>query len=262
MLIEQITQAILAELRSKTLLAVFDRDGTLVPINPDPAAAIMHDSIRNLLLDLNKFANSRVAILSARDLGELGNDFPASDLILAGNYGLEILLPTKQRWVKDIALKSRHFLLQAKKDVQERLPVSTKIILEDHELILCLHWHLTPPEHRNKVHDCVAILKKKYTNLLFKALPTSYEVWPSLRWDKSHGLQQIVDMINCKPKLELLLYIGDSDSDEPAFEWVNKHNGISIRVGSSPNSHARYYLKSTEEVEQLIKNLRTGMKNQ
>ena len=51
----------------------------------------------------------------------------------------------------------------------------------------------------------------------------------------------------------LILYIGDSDSDEPAFAWVNNHQGITVRVGQSTESTAQFSVKSPKEVREILK---------
>ncbi len=49
----------------------------------------------------------------------------------------------------------------------------------------------------------------------------------------------------------VILYIGDSASDEPAFEWVNNHQGISVRVGKDAKSIAQFEINTPKEVEEF-----------
>ncbi len=119
MSVKLIVNKIADQLKNRHLLAVFDRDGTLVPINPDPSAAILQEHIRNLLLDLNSLPNTQVAILSARGIEGLDKDFSIHNLTLAGNYGMEVLLPNKKYFAQSIATQYKDRVLQAKVELQQ-----------------------------------------------------------------------------------------------------------------------------------------------
>ena len=51
------------------------------------------------------------------------------------------------------------------------------------------------------------------------------------------------------------LYIGDDVTDEDAFKAF-ENKGITVRVGESAGSRAKYYLKNTEEVFMLLKDIK------
>jgi len=261
MSINLIINKVAESIKDRHLFAIFDRDGTLVPIISDPDRAILHNDVLELLLKLDSLPNTRVAILSARDLAQLRHDFKNNDLILGGNYGMELLVPNQMSWIEPKAVQSRNLLLAAKRELEEQLPEETQVILEDKQLTLCLHWHLTPSEYREKVHSCIKLLKTKYSGLLFKALTTSYEIWPYMQWDKSNGLIQIASILKLDLDECLILYIGDSDSDEPAFAWVNNHQGITVRVGQSAESIAQFSVKSPKEVKEILKLLIANIQN-
>ena len=54
----------------------------------------------------------------------------------------------------------------------------------------------------------------------------------------------------------LPLYVGDDLTDEDAFQVIENYGGITIYVGGKNHqSLASYYLKSTEEVDNIIKRL-------
>ena len=50
------------------------------------------------------------------------------------------------------------------------------------------------------------------------------------------------------------VYIGDDRMDEPAFAALNC--GITVRVGRSCRTHARYRLSSVEQVRQFLEKIR------
>jgi trehalose-6-phosphatase len=97
------------------------------------------------------------------------------------------------------------------------------------------------------------MLKDKHPELFYKILPTSYEVWPPLEWDKSNGLEQIFLANKWDLNDALVLYMGDSDSDEPAFNWTNKHKGISIRISPDKvKSQAQFRIAGPKDVQEIV----------
>lgn len=252
MTISDVIGLIKEALQNRHLFVVLDRDGTLTPIVEDPARSRIDQSTLNSIFALADSATADVAILSARGCVGLKNDFGEDRLILAGNYGIEIFRRDNIDFVHPTARHAEPRLIELKKELSDLTNSNVKAILEDHIYSLCLHWHTTPPEHLKKVHKRFTELKEKYLHLDFKAMPTSYEVQPPIDWDKSFGIEQLQMETGYSPDEVLYLYAGDTDSDEPAFRWVNLRGGISIRVGQSPATHARFRLSSPGEVTQLL----------
>jgi len=255
MSIDALINRISIELSKRSLFAIFDRDGTLVPFNPYPDKAIFAAPVKNLLQDLAACPRVSVAMLSARDLGQLSSDFDKQDLILAGNYGMEISFPDKQNVVNSTAASSRPLLSAAKDKIQEKVPPEAQTILEDHGLTLCLHWHLTPAKHLDLVHNIVSELKHLFPELIFRALPTSYEIWPPIKWDKAYGLDEMERILQIDWQDWVPLYAGDSRSDEPAFKWVNDRQGISIYIGTDNGSTAKFQIESPAQMPEFLAKL-------
>jgi trehalose-6-phosphatase len=117
-----------------------------------------------------------------------------------------------------------------------------------------VHWHLVPDDAQQLVHGAVAAVKDKISDLHFRLLPTSYEVVLLDSWNKADALDVIAAHI---PDIDdrLAIFIGDSEGDESAFVWVNKLEGVSIRVGSAVESNARLTLSSPQQVIEFLKEL-------
>jgi trehalose 6-phosphate phosphatase len=248
-------------LQGRHLFVVLDRDGTLTPIVQDPDQSRIDESILDSIFALADFPTVDVAILSARGCIGLKNDFGDDRLILAGNYGIEIFRADDIDFVHPTAHHAEPRLQEVKAALIDLTGADTNAMLEDHIYSLCLHWHLTPEDHLDKVHDRIASLKKKYCHLDFKDMPTSYEVQPPIDWDKSFGIEQLQLITGYSPDESLYLYAGDTDSDEPAFRWVNLHGGITVRVGETEKTHARFRLSSPDQVGQLLSQLITLIRN-
>ena len=52
-----------------------------------------------------------------------------------------------------------------------------------------------------------------------------------------------------------LLYIGDDDKDEEAFNVIHAHNGVAIKVGATPSQTANLSLNSPHSVTIWLENL-------
>lgn len=232
-----------------------DRDGTLVPIVDEPACAIVADTIRRVVTDLAGEPGVRVAVVSARGARRLASDFDPSRVVLAGSYGLEILFPGGAQFVHPVASEAVPQLGAVKQEIQRLLPPETGVILEDHGLSLCLHWHRVEPARQALVHDVASRLKQAFPEVWFKAMPTSYEVQPPVEWDKGRALSEIESRLGIDSATTSYVYAGDSDTDEVAFKWVNARGGVSIRVGAAVPTEASLQLNEPADVETLLKHL-------
>lgn len=78
----------------------------------------------------------------------------------------------------------------------------------------------------------------------------TFEVRSMSDWNKWSVCLAIMENINPSA---VPLYIWDDLTDEDAFEALSL--GITIRVGRSDTSHARYYLKNQEEIDIFLERL-------
>ena len=246
--IEEICRRLLT---GKELFLIFDRDGTLVPFSEMPEGALLDEPVRQSLNRLASCPGVHVGIMSARSISWLRRDLPDRKQILAGNYGLEIELPSGAYFCQAQAQSRRKYLEQALRRLEQNLEAPQMYILEDHGLSLCLHFHKTPVRLSESLHKSVSLVEQGLPQLYFKRLPTSYEVWTVCDWDKSHGLAKMFELVNFGPSDVTLLYAGDSRGDEPAFVWTNKHAGISVLVGKR-DSEAEFALETPAHLHKLL----------
>jgi trehalose-6-phosphatase len=216
------------------MFIALDRDGTLVPYTARPDEAIMPESTRQIIADLAGLPGVSVAIVSARGVRRLQEDLLDSRVILAGNYGLEIRFADGSEEINPQAKAAAPLLSKVRQRLSEQLKGVSNTILEDDIYSLCLHWHLVPP---------IAMI----------TLPTSYEFMPNITWNKGHAMARIASQLSLAPGACLNVYIGDTETDEPAIIWVNCNGGISIRVGSNIATNAQYILANTGNVANFLK---------
>lgn len=232
-----------------------DRDGTIVPIADDPKDAVLQKTTSELLLRLSGQLSKRVAIVSARGLNTLVMECDPSEFILAGNYGLEISFPSGQRFLHSVAQEVSSLLSELRFDLLQMTRYDSRLLLDDHEYSFCLHVHKIPDMEQPFVHNLMYELKQKYPSLLFRTLPTSYEVVPAIEWTKADALDKIVSELSLDASEFLCMAFGDSSADEPMFEWVNRHQGVSFSVGERVSPKAAGSFDSPEAVIGFLQQL-------
>lgn len=215
-----------------------DRDGTIVPIADNPKDAILQTTTSELLRKLSRHLSKRVAIVSARGLNTLAIECDPSEFILAGNYGLEISFPSGQKFLHPAAHEVSSLLSELRLDLVQMTRYDSRLLLDDHQYSFCLHVHKVPDEEQQVVRQLVHGLKHKYSSLLFRTLPTSYEIVPAVEWSKADALDKIVKVLALDASKFVCMAFGDSSADEPMFEWVNRHHGVSFSVGERISTQA------------------------
>ena len=242
-------------LERETWLLALDRDGTLVPIVDDPAEAVIQDSARTTVLALAEEPGVHVALVSARGLAGLREDLDPGRVILAGSYGLEISFANGQKFIEPTASRAVPRIRELRQALSNLLAEETRVIVEDHTVSLCIHWHNVSEDQRPLVHAAVAKLQPAYPDLYFKLMPTSYEIQPEVSWDKGCALAEIEKTLALESEKTAYVYAGDFHTDEPAFRWVNSRGGASIKVGVSGSTAARSHLATPAHLWHLLEEL-------
>jgi len=213
-----------------TLLLGIDRDGTIVPYAPSPPEAIISPAVKKLLIQLSESKGIILAIVSARSVVQLKEDVGDTNIILAGNYGLEIRFPTGKTFVHPNAQKAVPELKKIKLKLEELAEKVPNSLLENQMYALHFHYRNVAKNYLQRVHKSVASLAEQLSTVELRTLPTSYEFFPKVRWDKGKGLELIRTEQNLTPGHFYPIFIGDTDADESAFKWSNKLGGMSARV--------------------------------
>jgi trehalose-phosphatase len=243
------------KLQGRHMFLFLDYDGTLTPIVEKPEKANICLRTKELLERLSECSDCKVAIISGRSLKDIKNKVGIKNIIYSGNYGLQI----EGRRIKFEATTSQRYkniLEQIKKELTKKLSPIKGILIEDKGLSLSLHYRLVNkkqvPFVKTAFHE-VTIPHLVRNKIKVKAGKKVLEVRPAVEWDKGKIAlwllaRQQAKLVN---KKIIPIYIGDDSTDEDAFKAL-KNKGLIIFVGNPKPSHAKYYLKNTKEVFELL----------
>ncbi len=234
-----------------------DRDGTLVPYTLTPDLSHVDAEILEILKILVSTKNTTVAIISARGLNKLKEDFPIDNIVLGGSCGLEIAHKGNDVFVHPLAKSFRLVLSQILPQFLQFCQPYNLAIIEDHGLTACLHTKLIKDQLVLKsIKDKINNLKTQYSNLKVNELATSYEFYPNLDWSKGMAYRQILNELQLDTAKILPVFIGDSIADESAYDVVNNLKGLSIKViHRETASKAKFLVDNESEVKKFLDKL-------
>ena len=253
-----------AELRrrllDKFIFLFLDYDGTLARIADRPEQACLPSRAKELLKELRDCARCKIAIISGRGLEDIKSRVGLEGIIYAGNHGLEIEGP-KIKFKSPVSSSYMSLLRKIKDDLEEKIPSVPGAFIEDKGLALSLHYRQANKRDISAlkaIFDEIVYAYSAKDKIRVKTGKMVFEIQPPVKWDKGKVTLWLLARQNfaLKEKVEVVpLYIGDDVTDEDAFRALGD-KGITVRVGELEGSRAKYYLKDTNEVFMLLKDIK------
>jgi trehalose 6-phosphate phosphatase len=243
---------------ARQILFLCDYDGTLTPIQEKPELAVLSEPARVLLETLSKERRFIVGVISGRALSDLKEKVGLPKIIYAGNHGFEIEGPGIS-FVNPIADEIKPFLRIVRQALNLTIGTIKGVFVEDKGITLSVHYRLVDKENTN--HVKLMIDKAVQGPVAMGMINVTkgkkvYEVRPAVNWDKGKAVRYLMKRYGKGGRYSGLLpiYLGDDLTDEDAFRTIEKYGkGISVLIGEEPrDSQAKYFLRSTEEVQMFI----------
>ena len=234
------------KLKKHNFVLLLDFDLTLSPLVKNPANAILPKDTRILL---KKLADKiHVVIITGRTLQDIKKRIKLNNIMYIGSHGLEYEVKGVTKTIQLSTLSNQGLKDTKKKFLQIKRKYSG-VIVEDIKLTLALHYRLLLPQDKSVF---LADIKKiqmgleKY-NLSGTIYKKTLEVRPKIKEDKGTASLFMLKKFG-NPKQ--VIYIGDGKTDEDAFRALPQ--GITIRVGKSKQSLAKYYVRDIREVKKFL----------
>jgi len=232
-------QPVLERYALTNLLVAFDYDGTLAPIVSTPDRAHMRPITRRLLKRVA--ARYPCVVISGRSRDDVVHRLRDIPIVhVSGNHGLE-------PWAEE-----PRYIRQVQRWVQQlspQLAAHRGIVIENKTYSISIHYRAA----RDKLQalraiDCATrtlrgvrrLGGRLVVNLLPQGAPT-----------KGTALERARRLLVC----DAALYVGDDETDEEAFGEIDSSRLLSIRVGATPGSRAKYCLKHQGEIDRFLRRL-------
>lgn len=228
-------------------LLLLDFDGTLSALAPTPARAFLSKKNKLILRQMSRL--SPVAIVSGRGLTDIKRKVGIKSLIYAANHGLEWQIAGKREKIKPPAkmTAAMNRLNKQLGDSCERYPGA---LLENKGLGLAAHYRLVSPrlvkQLLKETRRIIAPFQKKRL-LKITASNKTLDIGPALTWNKGYWVKFLRQKLG---RRLLPIYLGDDITDEDVFKTLRI--GITVKVGKSRASNARYYCDNIKQVSLFL----------
>lgn len=226
----------------------FDLDGTLAPIADTPDTASVPSFTIDVLRRLVLATGGAVAVVSGRSVASLDHLLSPLHLPLSGLHGAQWRGPAGDWWQLPMPVEESARLRRALHAVAAR---HDGVFVEDKELSFAVHYRHAPQretELRREVGAAAAPFAPRYVLQFGKMVA---EVKPA-GVDKGQALARFMEIEPFSARVPVMA--GDDLTDEPAFETVNRHLGISLKIGLG-DSVARHRLDSPGQLAQWLASL-------
>jgi trehalose 6-phosphate phosphatase len=231
---------VLAQLAWSRVLLAFDLDGTLAPLVADRDQAAMRAKTRALLKAVCKLYPC--AVISGRGQRDVAAKLRGIGVRhIVGNHGIEPG-PNMAGFERDIDIV-RPLLVRALVDEQG-------VEIEDRRYSLTVHYRRSrrKREARTAIARAVASLPRSMRVISGKLVANVVPVGARSKGDI------LLELRDNEPA-DVALYVGDDVTDEDVFTIDQPGRLLSIRVGKTTRSAARFYLRDQREIDRLIARL-------
>jgi trehalose 6-phosphate phosphatase len=220
---------------SKTLIA-FDFDGTLAPIVSDPRNAVMRRLTKLWLADLAALYPTIVISGRARkDVRSRLRGIPLKAIV--GSHGIE---PWSTTPAMERAVKRWLPLLRS------RLRQFPGVAVENKRFSVAIHYRQEP--HKQAARAAIAATVHALGAVRCIGGKQVVNIFAADAPHKGHALNRELSRLGCTRAI----YIGDDDTDEDVFAILSTRQLLTIRVGLSKASLARYYIRNQREIDRLM----------
>ncbi|MFW5714144.1 MAG: trehalose-phosphatase [Brevefilum sp.] len=219
--------------KNDRLVLFLDYDGTLADFAKYPDILEPNAEVLKLLNALMACENVTTAIVSGRSLAQLQKLIPIPNLIMAGSYGLEIQLNANRIYYPLNFKKIRPALEELKPVWQGLIENESSFFLEDKGWALAIHARFVDEGIAEEILSQAKIVAETRMDLsVFQVNAGNkfLEVSPH-QANKGQCVKFLVNKISAHDAT--LLYLGDDDKDEQAFDVIHSYGGYAIRVCSN-----------------------------
>ena len=229
-----------------------DFDGTLIDIAMTPDSVVVPPKLRAILSACADAFDGAVAVVSGRPISTLDALLDPLKLPTAGLHGLELRMAdgtveeAAHRPSELAGLRAR-FRALAREDA--------RLVAEDKGSSLALHFRRAP-ERERELRELVAGAATRHDGHHVMLGKMVLEVRPA-HADKGTAIARFLETPPFAGRTPV--FAGDDITDEDGFAVVNRHGGISIKVGAG-ETHAAYRVPDVAVLRDWLAVVAGGLK--
>jgi trehalose-phosphatase len=252
--LNEVLTEVLSRVKESPASLCLDFDGTLARIAPEPSEARLDEAVRKALIAILGTKRIAIGVVSGRAVEDLRARVGVAGIVYAGNHGLEIEGPGLE-FIDSNAVSAMDELQKVSKELVASLWAIPGIRVEDKRLTVTVHYRLAPDFHIPAIRAAVAQAVSPYASKLqVRSGKKSIEILPRTTWNKGTAVLWINHNLGISARSAI--YVGDDATDEDAFEVLVF--GVTIKVGESDDTQARYLLNDPAEVQELLEGIVQG----
>jgi trehalose 6-phosphate phosphatase len=221
---------------SRRVALILDFDGTLAPIRSHPSLASVPQPIRELLARIARLSRLRLWIVTGRSQADLEEILQLPGVPILGVYGGSV--PAGSTDMIHNLYRETVCLLQGMKGVW----------VEDKAACFAVHYR---DADRATVRRARRLVRKKLpSGMQIRRGKCVWDIVPAAFCEKGDTVRKL---LAGQPPLTLSVIAGDDDADESAF--AASPSGLTVRVGWSQNTEAKYYVRTPREMWEFLRRL-------
>lgn len=224
-----------------------DFDGTLAPLASIPPHAKLPAATKRLLQKLLAVKKLKIFIVSGRALADIKTKVGLAGITYAGNHGMEWETGGRRSAVP-VSVNALAVLKTIENEMKKIGHVFPGAFVENKNFSVAFHYRRVKRDQKAALEKILDRRFAKYRRHRHVSLLLSEDVYDfraETGWTKGEFVRHFAK--------GNIVYIGDSATDEDVFRRLR--DGITIRVGFSAQSAAKYFLKDEKDVRQFLRRL-------
>ncbi|GAA4616950.1 trehalose-phosphatase [Saccharopolyspora hordei] len=216
-----------ARVRGRRPVLLLDFDGTLAPIQEDPAKVSLSVSTRTALQDLAR--HCPVGVISGRDLRDVRSKVRLEGVWCAGSHGFELAGPGGEPIAQRAGEAALPDLDAAEQCLSAQVAGVAGALVDRKRFSLAVHYRNVRPEEVDHVITTAQQVGAQLPGLRVAHGRKVVELLPDIDWNKGRALRWLLEQAGLTDPGLVPVYAGDDYTDEDALQEVHDE-GLGVVV--------------------------------